>query len=110
MRAIRQMVVPALALAFAALAVPAEATIWCDDFCCISTCSRTCWTEDGPTTCGAYGSCMGSPSCTGFIANATADFGDSNSPLACTDTGDQSSAAAPAAAQTAETTGEGENL
>jgi len=76
-----------LVLALAALAKPAEAIIYCDDFCCNSTCSRPCWTYDGVyTTCGAYGSCYGSPDCTGFMANASADLGQITSPLICTDT------------------------
>ena len=99
MRVIRRLAVPALVLALAALAVPAGATIWCDEFCCNSPCWRTCWTEDGPTTCQAFGSCMGSPDCTGFAANAKADLGETTSPLVCTDTASDAEVTTPVPAQ-----------
>jgi hypothetical protein len=101
MRAIR-LAVPLLVLALATLAKPAEAIIYCDDFCCISSCSRQCWTYDGVyTTCGAYGSCYGSPDCTGFMTDASADLGQIVSPLVCTDTASNETAP-PAPAETAD--------
>lgn len=96
MRTIRRFAVPVLLLALAVLALPAEATIWCEDFCCNSPCWRDCWTYDPVlTTCEKYGFCSGSPECTGFAANSKADAGEVASPLVCSGTADPAPAPAP---------------
>ncbi len=104
MRVIRRLAAPVLVLALTALAVPAEAfTIYCEDFCCNSACSRPCWTYDPVlTTCGAYGMCYGSPECTGFAAKATAALGEITSPMVCSDTASDAAAVTPAPAPPAD--------